>query len=174
MRINLKITILAVLLSLAGFTQAQQYNTDIDFVVGVTVPSIYHAGIGLHYIPNARLDLSFGSDFNDDVNGRLYALTVNHAIYFGKVDAKTKKKLLSVNTGITFMIEENPHLKSTAAYFNLFFARKFPISKKLFIQPEIGASNFLFEHLVDKDDVVTQGNRTRIIPKIGINLILEI
>lgn len=174
MKINLKITILALLLSFAGFSYAQQYNTDVDFVVGVSVPSIYHAGIGLHYIPNARLDISFGSDFIDDADGRLYALTVNHAIYFGKFAAKANKKLFSVNTGITFLVEGNPHLKSTAAYFNLFFARKFPIAKKLFIQPEIGASNFLFEHLVNEDDVVMQGTRTRIIPKIGLNLILEI
>ncbi len=166
--------LLVLCILLTGNSYAQNENADIDLVIGASIPTVYHVGAGLHYIPNARLDFSFGSDFIDDANGRLYALTANHAIYFGKVNTKAKRRLWSVNTGITFLVEENPQIKSTAAYFNLFFARKFPIVKKLFIQPEIGASNFLFEHLVDVDDIVTQGTRTRFIPKIGINLILGI
>ena len=170
----LKITLLAALLSLAGFTNAQPYNNDIDVTVGVSVPGIYHAGIGLHYMPIARLGISFGSDFKNDENGTLYELALIHSIYFGKPDRHIRKKLWSINTGISFLVEQSIHEKSTAGYFDLFFVRKIPITSKIFIQPELGASYFLFEHLVDEDEIVSKGERTRIIPKIGISMVFKI
>ncbi|MDP2113784.1 MAG: hypothetical protein Q8K69_06975, partial [Bacteroidota bacterium] len=173
-KMYLKITLLAVLVSLAGFTNAQPYNNDIDVIVGVSVPGIYHAGIGLHYIPSARLGLSFGSDFKNDENGTLYELALIHSIYFGKPDRKIRKKLWAVNTGISFLVEQSIHEKSTAAYFDFYFIRKIPITPKIFIQPELGASYFLFEHLVDEAEIVTKGKRTKIIPKIGLSLVFKI
>lgn len=173
-KMYLKITLLAALLSLAGFTNAQPYNNDIDAIVGVSVPGIYHAGIGLHYMPIARLGISFGSDFKNDENGRLYELALIHSIYFGKPDRHIRKKLWSINTGISFQVEQSIHEKSTAGYFDLFFVRKIPITGKIFIQPELGASYFLFEHLVDEAEIISKGERTRIIPKIGISMVFKI
>ncbi|MDP2889942.1 MAG: hypothetical protein Q8P34_13395 [Bacteroidota bacterium] len=165
---------MAALLFLVGFTNAQPYNNDIDVVVGASVPGIYHAGIGLHYMPSTRLGVSFGSDFKNDENGRLYELALIHSIYFGKPDRKIRKKLWSLNTGISFQVKQSIHEKSTAGYLDLFFVRKFPLTPKIFIQPELGASYFLFEHLVDQAEIVTKGARTQIIPKIGISLVFKI
>lgn len=173
-KMNLKIILLAALLSLSGLTYSQPYNNDIDVIVGVSVPGIYHAGIGLHYIPSARLGLSFGSDFKNDENGTLYELALIHSIYFGKPDRHIRKKLWSVNTGISFLVEQSIHEKSTAAYFDFYFIRKIPLTSKIFIQPELGASYFLFEHLVDEAEIVSKGKRTQIIPKIGISLVFKI
>lgn len=171
---NLKSILLAGLLSLAGFTNAQPYNNDIDVIVGASVPGIYNAGIGLHYMPGTRLGISFGSDFMNDENGMLYELALIHSIYFGKPDRKIRKKLWSFNTGISFLVEQSIHEKSTAGYLDLFFVRKFPLTPKIFIQPELGASYFLFEHLVDEAEIVTKGERTRLIPKIGISMVFKI
>jgi hypothetical protein len=170
----LKITLLAALLSLVGLTNAQPYNNDIDAIIGVTVPGIYHGGIGLHYMPSTRLGVSFGSDFMNDENGTLYELALIHSIYFGKPDRHIRKKLWSLNTGISFQVEQSVHEKSTAGYFDLFFVRKIPITGKIFIQPELGASYFLFEHLVDEAEIISKGERTQIISKIGISMVFKI
>lgn len=171
---NLRITLLAALLSLAGFTFAQPYNNDIDAIFGVSASGIYHGGIGLHYMPSTRLGLSFGSDFNNDANGALYELALIHSIYFGKPDRKIRKKLWAVNTGISFLVEQSIREKSTAAYLDFYFIRKIPITPKIFLQPELGASYFLFEHLVDEAEIVTKGKRTQIISKIGLSLVFKI
>lgn len=179
MKIYLQILILSLLLLLSEFTYAQEKKLDIDLVIGASMPELYHCGIRFHYIPNARLDFNFGSDFNNNYNGTLDALTINHAYYFGKVNStgyrKTfNKKLWSINLGVSFLVEQTNFEKSTASYLNLFFAREIPITKKLFFQPEFGASYFLFEHKVIEGDIVTVGHRTLISPKFGINLFLKI
>ena len=171
---NLKLFILSILLLVTGFTYGQEKKLDADFVVGASVPELYHLGIRLHYMPNGRIDLNFGSDFNNDENGILYSATINHAIYFGKVNPRTDTKLWSFNSGLSFLVEQTILLKSTASYLNLFFARELRITKKLYIQPELGASYFLFEEFVDKDNITTKGYRTRIIPKLGLNLIVKL
>jgi hypothetical protein len=174
MKNKLKIIILSASLFLTGLVHAQQAKVDIDFMVGASIPELYHFGVGVHYMTNGRLDFIFGSDFKNNDNGTLYAGTINHAYYLGKVNPKVDKKLLSINTGFSFLIEQTEEVKSTSAYVNLFFAREFPVTKRIFIQPELGASYFLFENMVDKDNVVSKRNRTRIIPKLGLNLIVRI
>ena len=143
-------------------------------MIGASVPELYHAGIRLHYIPKARFDFNFGSDFNKDDNGRLYALTINHAYYFKKNNWRFNKALWSINSGISFLVEKGVHEKSTASYLNLYFAREIPIAKKIFIQPELGASYFLFEQIAFDDYTVKSLSRTRIVPKFGIILIMKI
>jgi len=174
MKLSLKVPLLIALLFLTRFAFSQQEKVNVDLVIGGSNPVLYHGGIGILYIPNASFDFDFGSDFNNDDNGRLYALTINHAYYFGHVHSKVHKKLLSINSGFSFLVEQTKHLKSTTGYLNLFFARKFPITKRIFIQPELGAAYFLFEHIVDQDNYVINGYRTRIIPKLGLSLIVRI
>jgi hypothetical protein len=174
MKSNLQILILPLLLLLTGFAHAQEEKLDIDLVIGASMPEQYHCGIGFHYIPNARIDFNFGSDFKNDDNGRLYEVTINHAYYFGKVNPEVNKKSWSINSGFSLLIEKVPQEKSTAAYVNLFFAQELPITKKIFIQPEFGASYFLFEQIVNQDNIVISGYRTRIIPKLGLSLIMKI
>lgn len=174
MKKNSKILLLAVLLLLTGHTFAQEKTDNIDLAIGASIPELYRAGIRFHYIRNARLDFNFGSDFNDDENGILYSVTLNHAYYLGKPSPKANRKLWSVNSGISFLMERTPQEKSTAAYINLYLSREFPITKKLFIQPEIGASYFLFEQIVEQGDILSDGDRTKIIPKFGLNLILNL
>jgi hypothetical protein len=174
MKNKIQILITAILLLLTGFAKAQGEKINIDLVIGTSIPELYHLGVRIHYIPNARLDFNFGSDFINDDNGRLYEATINHAIYFGKVNPRTDTKLWSINSGFSFLVEETVLLKSTAGYLNLFFARELRITKKLYIQPEAGASYFLFEQLVNQDNIATKGYRTRIVPKFGLNLIIKI
>lgn len=174
MNINSKILFVALLLLLTGHTFAQEKTDNIDLAIGASIPELYRAGIRYHYIRNARLDFNFGSDFNEDENGILYSVTLNHAYYFGKPSPKANRKLWSVNSGISFLMERTPKEKSTAAYINLYLAREFPITKKIFIQPEIGASYFLFEQIVEEGDILTDGDRTKIIPKFGLNLIFNL
>lgn len=174
MKNKIQILITAILLLLTGFAKAQGEKINVDLVIGASTPELYHLGVRLHYIPNARLDLNFGSDFNNDDNGRLYSATINHAIYFGKVNPRTDTKLWSFNTGFSFLVEETILQKSTAGYVNIFFAREFRITKKLYIQPELGASYFLFEQFVNQDNIATNGYRIRLIPKFGLNLIIKI
>jgi len=181
MKSNIRILILAIFLLLTGNTYAQQKKVyaqqqkiETDLVIGTSMPEQYHMGIRIHYIPNARLDFIFGSDLNDDYNGTLYAATVNHAFYFGKVNSKINRELWSVNTGVSFLLEQTVQLKSTSGYLNLFFARELPITKRIFIQPEFGASYFLFEEIVNQDNFAIKGHRIRITPKYGLNLIVKL
>ena len=173
MKYTIQIHILAILLLLTGITYAQE-KIETNLVIGACMPEQYHLGIRSHYIPNARLDFDLGSDFNDDADGRLYVATVNHAYYLGKVNSKIKRKVWTINTGFSFLLEETVELKSTAGYVNLFLAREIPITKRIFIQPEFGLSYFLFEELVDQNNYAVRGHRTRIIPKLGLNLIIKI
>lgn len=158
---------------MTGIVFAQEKQKDIDLVIGVSIPELYHCGIRYHYIPNARLDFNFGSDFENDENGRLYSATLNHAYYFGKINSKVNKKLWSFNSGVSFLIEKNIYRKITIACLNLFLAREFAITKNIFIQPELGASYFLFEHSSDVY-YYSSGYRIRLIPKFGLNLLLRI
>ena len=174
MKNNLRIIIPALLLLLTGSAFAKEDKIEVDLLIGASLPVLYHCGIGFHYVPNARLDINLGSDFNNDNNGRLYELTFNHAAYFGNIDPKVHSKLWSVNSGFSFLVEQSTIEKSTAAYLNIFFAHELPVTKKLFVQPEFGASYFLFEHVVDEAENISSRTRTRIIPKLGINLILKI
>lgn len=175
MKINSRILALLGLLLLIGHTYAQKKNANVDFVIGASIPELYRGGIRYHYIRNARLDFNFGSDFKNDDNGVLYSVTLNHAYYLGKPSPKANRKLWSVNSGISFLMERTPLKKSTSGCLNLFFAREFPITKKLFIQPEIGASYFLFEQIVEEGDILSDGDKTgSIIPKLGINLIFNL
>jgi hypothetical protein len=174
MKNNSKFLILVVLILSSGLAKSQVNKVGVDLVIGASVPELYHFGARIHYLPNARLDFNLGSDFKNDENGRIYSATLNHAIYFGKVNPRTDTKLWSFNSGFTFLVEKSIHEKSTAAYLNLFFAREFRISKKIYIQPELGASYFLFEHIVNEDNMVLTGSRTVLIPKFGLNLIMKI
>jgi len=174
MKDKIPILILAFILFLANSSYAQQKKLDTDLVIGASIPELYHIGIRFHYIPNARIDFNFGSDFKHDANGILYAVTFNHAYYVGKVDSKVNQKLWSINSGFSFLVEANDLQKSTVGYLNLFLAREFPISKKIFIQPELGASYFLFEDIINTEDVITNGYRVKLIPKFGLNLIVKI
>lgn len=174
MKINSRILALLGLFLLIGQTYAQKRNSNVDFAIGASIPELYRAGIRYHYIRNARLDFNFGSDFKNDANGVLYGVTLNHAYYLGKPSPKANRKLLSVNSGLSFLMERTSFEKSTSAYINLFLAREFPITKKIFIQPEIGASYFLFEQIVEQGDILSDGVRTKIIPKLGINLIFNL
>lgn len=162
-----------LLLLLAVLVQAQETTKNIDLVAGVSVPELYHGGIRYHYNPNARLDFNFGTNFENRDNDRLYSYTLNHAYYFGKINEKTSQKSWSVNTGFSLLTEKDKYDKLTHAIFNLYLAKEFPITKKLFIQPELGASYLLFEHSSDPD-YFSSGYQIRLIPKFGLNLILKI
>lgn len=174
MKKKLQILILAFLLLLTGFAYSQEENFDIDLVIGTSISELYYSGIRFHYIPNGRIDFNFGSDFNKDDDGVLFAVNLNHAYYFEKGNSKINNKLWAFNSGFSFLVEKGQHEKSTAAYLNLFFTREFPVTKKIFIQPELGISYFIFEHVVNEYDYVYSGHRIRIIPKFGINLFLKI
>ncbi len=171
---SLQILLIALLFLITGVANGQETKVELDLVAGASTPELYHFGIRSHYLPNARLDFNFGSDLNNDDQGREYAITINHAYYPGKVNPKFKRKLWSFNTGFSFLVKKNIEYKTTASYLNLFFAREFPVTKRIFIEPELGISYFLFEHVVNTDNEVLSGDRTPIIPKFGINLILKI
>lgn len=176
MKTNLKNVILALLLLLTGQAYAQEKNNaNVDLAIGVSMPELYHFGLRYHYIRNARLDFDFGSDFNDDDNGILYSVTINHALYLGKPSPRANRKLWSVNTGFSFSMERTTLEKSTTGCINLFLAREFPITKKIFIQPEIGASYFLLDQIVKEGNILSDGDKIGdIIPKLGLNLILNL
>lgn len=165
--------LIGLLLLLAGLAQAQEKTENIDLVVGVSVPELYHGGIRYHYNRNARLDFNFGNNFENQDNDRLYAYTLNHAYYFGKINEKTSQKSWSVNTGFSLLTEKDEFDKLTHGIFNLYLAKEFSISKKLFIQPELGASYLLFEHSSDPG-YFSSGYQIRLIPKFGLNLFLKI
>jgi hypothetical protein len=174
MKSNLQILILSLLLLLTGFSYSQENKLNIDLVAGASIPELYHAGVGFHYIPNASLSFNFGSDFKKNTNDRLYELTISYAYYFGKASPHVYQKLWSINSGFSFLIVNGIIEKSTVGYLNLFFARELPITKKIFIQPELGASYFIFEQFVNQENIVRTGYRTRVIPKFGLNLIVKV
>jgi hypothetical protein len=173
MKNSLQILFLAFIFSLTGHANAQENKNKIDLVAGASIPELYHIGVRFHYIPNARIDLNLGSDFYTGENGRLDVVTLNHGYYFGKVNAKANQKTWSVNTGFSFLMEKNTDGGPMSMYFNLFFAKEFPITGKLFIQPELGACYFLFTHSSDPD-YVSLDYHMQLVPKFGLNLFFRI
>ncbi len=169
MKNSLQILILIFILSITRLANAQETKNSVDLVAGASIPELYHIGVRYHYLPKVRIDLNLGSDFNTGENGRLDAVTLNHGYYFGKTNLKVNQRTWSVNTGFTLLMEKNTLSEPISMYFNLFLAKEFPITSKIFIQPELGALYFLFEHSTDPD-YIGSGYRMRLIPKFGLNL----
>jgi hypothetical protein len=173
MKNSFQILFLVLLLSLPGHTNAQGTKDKVDLVAGASIPELYHIGVRFHYIPKARIDLNLGSDFNIGENGRLDAVTLNHGYYFGKTNQKVNHKTWSINTGFSLLMEKKTDGEPMFMYFNLFLSKEFPITSKLFIQPELGASYFLFEHS-SNPDYYSLDYHMRLIPKFGLNLFFRI
>jgi hypothetical protein len=173
MKNSLQFLFLAFIFSLTGHANAQENKNKFDLVAGASIPELYHVGVRFHYIPNARIDLNLGSDFNTGENGRLDAVTLNHGYYFGKTSKKVNQKTWSANTGFTLLMEKNTDGEPIGMYFNLFFAKEFPITSKIFIQPELGACYLLFVHSSDPD-YFSLDNHMRLVAKFGLNLFFRI
>ena len=69
---------IALLLCLSFQLKGQEKYTSIDLEVGVSVPELYHAGLGYNYNERGKVEFKLGVDFGSFDDETLKALTLNH------------------------------------------------------------------------------------------------
>ncbi len=104
---------------------------------------------------------------------RYYSATLGHGWYFGKESKKIGQKMWSINTSYTLSFRNNTHREGYNSFASLFFARDFALTKRLLIQPELGASILVFDRTYIKDDL-DGGYNIPVVPEIAVNLIYRL
>ena len=155
-------TLLFLTIPAESFTQ-EKWNVS----AGISIPEGYNLGIRYKYKIDKRLDFFYGNSVPFDADNNWNYFSINHAIYFGKLNAKQNQKLWSINTGFLLGLTNERNSQNVNGFVNLYFAREIPNSKRMFIEPKLGASYLLF-YRVNKG--IINGYVIRIIPNFGLNL----
>ncbi len=141
-----------------------------NFSTGVAIPEGFSVGTRFHYSLKARIDLQIGNDLQF-TDGKQYIFTgLNHAIYFGKVNEKAGRNLWTANTGITFLYSNSSHREASAQLLKVFLAREIPVTKHIFIEPQLGVNYLLHENSKIKDGMY-EGYLLRLLPVAGVNVV---
>ena len=170
MKLKLFYLIITTLMFLP-FCLVSQENFKLE--TGFTLPEGYIIGVKYQYFSDLRIDFRYGTDFqffDDDI---YHSFVLNHAFYFGNTNNKIKHKLWTFNSGITFLYFNNNRKEGVVLRMSIYFAREFPITKRLFIQSELGVSYRVYDNrkIKDYEHIV---NYYSLAPKLGLNLILKI
>lgn len=165
--------VLTILSCLTFQLKGQEKHKSYDVEIGVSVPELYHAGLGYNYNDRGKIEFKLGVDFGTFDDETLKALTLNHSWYFGKLNSMVNKATWSLNTGGTMMVEKYEEESSYVFYLNLYVCKDLPISRKFFVRPELGASYFLCEKSAPNVEF-NEGYRIRLIPKFGLSLFYKI
>lgn len=138
-----------------------------DVSVGLAIPEGYNLGVKYKYKTNRSVNFYYGQSVPFEKDGKWNSFSINHAIYFGKINSKTNEKLWSVNTGFLYGISNDSDAKIHNGFLNLYFAREIVLSPGFYIEPKLGASYLLF---YDVTRGFINGYIIRIIPNFGLSL----
>ncbi len=167
MKINTLLFICCLFWSMPLVSKSQER---FSFSTGVTIPEGFSVGIGYHYSPKARVDLQFGNDLQFADSKQYFFTGFNHALYFGKINKKAGRNLWTANTGVTFLYSNSSHREASAQLLKVFFAREIPLTKNIFIEPQLGINYLLHENSKIKDGMY-EGYLLRFLPVAGVNII---
>ena len=149
--------------------EAQEKKSLFSISAGASLPEMFNLGGRFQYNNNGKFYLKLGTNFN--INDNIFTGTLNHCWYFGPVSKKTNTKMWGLNTGYTLLHDKNENLEEYISFLNLFFSYEFKIHKKLFIEPELGASFRIYTYVKNG---FSSGYNIPVIPKFGINFIYSL
>jgi hypothetical protein len=147
--------------------RAISQTSGFDLKAGFSVPEMFHFGSMFHFPENQLVGIKLGSNF---VPGDIYnTATLIYGRHFGKKSAKSERKPWSLNYSYSITYRNNSHREGYLSYFSLYVSRDFFITKKWFIETELGPSIPAFDNTFIKDDHYG-GYNLPVIIKFGFNV----
>jgi hypothetical protein len=142
---------------------------------GAGIPEDYNLGLGYRYSSFGGIEVKYGSDLQFSDGQIFHLLTLNHAIYFGKLNNNAGRKLWSFNTGLTTEFFNNEHEEGYEMFLSGWFAREIAITKRILIEPGLGVFQSVYSNMKNKDGII-EGSviLLPVYPKFGISLIFDI
>lgn len=140
--------ILFILILMLNYRATSQ-TSEFDLKAGFSVPEMFHFGSVYHFPENQQAGIKLGSNF---VPGDIYnTATLIYGWHFRKTSTLGERKPWSLNSSYTITYRNNSHREGYLSYFSFYVTRDFFITKKWFIEPELGPSIPAFDNTFIKD-----------------------
>jgi hypothetical protein len=147
--------------------RAISQTSGFDLKAGFSVPEMFHFGSAYHFSNNQRIEIKLGSNFvPEDIYN---TATLIYGWHLGKTSAKGERKPWSLNPSYTLSFVNNSQVEGYSSFINLYFSRDIFLTKRWFIQPELGWAIPAFNNTFIKDDMY-EGYNLPFIIKFGFNV----
>ncbi len=158
--------IIFILLLILNYRATCQ-TSGFDLKAGFSVPEMYHLGSAYHFNNNQRIEIKLGSNF---VPGDIYnTATLIYGWHFGKTSTLGERKPWSLNSSYTLSFVNNSQEEGYSSFINLYFSREIFLTKRWFIQPELGCAIPAFNNTFIKGEMY-EGYNLPFIIKFGFNV----
>lgn len=147
--------------------RAISQTSGFDLKAGFSVPEMFHIGSAFHFNNNQRIEIKLGSNF---VPGNIYnTATLIYGWHFGKTSTLSERKPWSLNSSYTLSFVNNSQEEGYSSLISLYFSRDIFLTKRWFIQPELGCAIPAFNNTFIKDEMY-EGYNLPFIVKFGLNV----
>jgi hypothetical protein len=128
-------------------------DTKVILTSGASIPDLFHAGIGFSVDRNVVLNVKLGNAFQREFGfWGTYTIGSDVSIYFGKESEKYRARKWAVNTGFTFLKDENRAAVWKYLYFDNSLSYDLFLTGNIIFQPEVGVAFQLFKERYSKPD----------------------